>query len=64
MATFRVLINNFSANYTEKWEANSPQEAEQKARERWQREFKDAGAFRFHASPDRRDSRYSDDEDE
>lgn len=49
MATYRVIINSMSAVYRERWEADSPYEAEQKARQRWQREFGDAGAFRFYA---------------
>ena len=51
MILYRVSISSMRASYTERWEANSKQEAEEKARRRWQREFGDAGAFRFFASP-------------
>jgi hypothetical protein len=52
MQSYRVVLTSFSATYTERWDADSPQEAEQKARQRWQREFGDAGGFRFHAVRD------------
>jgi hypothetical protein len=51
MILYRVSISGFQGAYTERWEANSREEAEQKARRRWQRDFGDAGAYRFFASP-------------
>lgn len=59
---YRVLLTSFSASYTEKWEADSPREAEQKARESWQRRFGDAGGFSFHAS--KLTPRYDEDEED
>jgi hypothetical protein len=63
MTTYRVSISSMVASYVERWEAESPREAEERARTRWQREFGDAGAFRFFAQPDRPKRRDEDDED-
>jgi hypothetical protein len=51
MATFRVTMSGFLASYVERWDAESAEDAERKARQRWERTFGDAGAFRFYARP-------------
>lgn len=63
MATYRVSISSMRASYTERWEAASKEEAERKARQRWQREFGDAGAFHFYAKAIQ-PTRWSDEDDD
>lgn len=60
---YRVSISSFMASYTETWDADSPRDAEQQARQRWQREFGDAGAFRFFATASRPQNDEEDTED-
>ena len=62
MPWYRVVINNMTATYTERWHAESPHDAEDRARRRWQREFKDAGAFNFRAR-EIKPTRWSDEDD-
>ena len=49
--TYMVIISSVYATYRERWDAESKEDAEAKARQRWRREFGDAGAFHFYATP-------------
>lgn len=44
---YHVRIWNYGVSYVEHHQADSPLDAQNKARERWQRQFGDAAGFNF-----------------